>query len=71
MKAYGMTRFDAGDLDVAGCTANGRATRVAMIPGPGGDARTFHALRGGKKAAARRPAKRRARAEGRAACTDF
>jgi hypothetical protein len=71
MKAYGMDRREAGDDDKKGCTANGRATAVAHLPGPSGDARTFRSLRGGKKAATRRPAKRRARAEGRVACTDF
>lgn len=67
MKAYGLARRDAGDDDAGGCAANGRATRVYNIPGPGGDARPYHSLRGGKKARARRPAKRAARAEGRAA----
>jgi len=71
MKAYGMARCDAGDDDAVGCSTNGRATCTYNLPGPGGDTRAYRALRGGKKAATRRPAKRRARAEGRAACTDF
>ena len=64
MKAYGLSRRDAGDDDVAGCTGFGRATRVAMVPAHGGDAATFHSLRGGKKAAVRRLLKRAARREG-------
>lgn len=68
MKAYGMDRSEARDVDVAGCIENGRASRVGHLPCHGGKAPTFRALREGKKAAARRPAKRRARAEGKAIC---
>lgn len=64
MKPYGMKREDIGDVDVAGCVGNGRATRVAAVPKHGADAHTFRSLRGGKKAKARRPAKRSARREG-------
>jgi hypothetical protein len=70
MKAYGLARIAAGDCDATGCAANGRATRVYALAGRGGDARAYRALRGGAKAAVRRPAKRAARAEGRAACRD-
>lgn len=70
MKPYGMARYDAGDCDATGCAANGRATRIYALPGPGGDTRPYRSLRGGAKAAVRRPAKRAARAEGRAACRD-
>lgn len=64
MKPYGMTRLDHGDLDDAGCAGNGRATLAYAVPGRGGDARAYRSLRGGKKARARRPAKRAARREG-------
>lgn len=68
MKALGMTRLDAGDVDCAGCSGNGRATRVYNLPSKGGDTRAFRSLRGGKKASVRRLAKRVARAEGKALC---
>jgi len=70
MKPYGMARYDAGDCDAGGCADNGRATLVYALPGKGGDARAYRSLRGGAKARTRRPAKRRARAEARAACRD-
>ena len=65
---YGMTRNEYFDTDCSGCAANGRASGVYNLKGKGGVTRAFHSLRGGKKAAARRIHKRRARAEGRAAC---
>lgn len=71
MKPYGMTRVDSGDTDVAGCVGNGRATRVAAVPKHGADAHTFRSLRGGKKARARRSAKRAARREGAAAVREM
>lgn len=63
MKAYGMTRLDAGDDDKGGCVAAGRATGVYAVSGPGGDSRAFHSLRGGRKAKVRRRMKRAARRE--------
>ena len=62
MRPYGMTRRNHADDDVAGCIENGRATRVGHLPRHGGDAPTFRALRGGRKAAVRRHTKRAARA---------
>jgi hypothetical protein len=70
MKPYGMTRQDAGDDDAGGCKDNGRATRVYAVPGLSGDARAYRALRGGRKARIRRHAKRAARRDNRAACTE-
>ncbi len=70
MKPYGMARYDAGDCDAGGCADNGRATRVYALPGKGDETRAYRSLRGGSKAAVRRPAKRVARAEARAACRD-
>jgi len=61
MKAYGMTRLEAGDDDKAGCVEAGRATGVYAVSGPGGDMRAFHSLRGGRKAKVRRRVKRAAR----------
>lgn len=63
MKAYGMTRRDAGDTDVAGCIENGRATRIYNLK-----PHAYRSLRNGKKAAVRRHAKRVARSEGKQAC---
>ena len=60
MKAYGLNRVEADDLDACGCADNGRATALYNIK-----EHAYHSLRGGKKAAARRIHKRRARAEGR------
>lgn len=68
MKPYGMKRYEKRDVDVVGCVENGRATAVGNLPKHGGDARTYHGLRGGKKAAVRRTMKRRVRAESRALC---
>jgi hypothetical protein len=64
MKPYGMARYLAGDTDAGGCAEGGRATRVYNV----GKARTYHSLRGGKKAAVRRLLKRAARREGKLAC---
>lgn len=61
MKPYGMSKQEADDLDATSCRANGRATHLYR-----GDGRAYRGLRGGKKAAARRIHKRRARAEGHA-----
>jgi hypothetical protein len=63
MKAYGLTRYQAGDTDCAGCAGGGRATRIYNVK-----ARAYHSLRGGKKAATRRLLKRAARREGDLAC---
>lgn len=63
MKAYGMTRSDAGDTDVAGCVAHGRATRIYNLK-----PHAYRSLRNGKKAAIRRHAKRAARLEGKQQC---
>jgi hypothetical protein len=71
MKAYGLPRNVYSDTDVLGCVENGRPTSLGRVAGPGGDVSAFNALRGGKKARARRHWKRVARAEGRAACADF
>lgn len=66
MKPYGMKRNDSGDVDVAGCIANGRATAVYSV-----DGRAYRSLSGGKKAAIRRRAKRVARAEGKAMASNL
>ena len=63
VKPYGMTRLEASDVDCAGCAENGRATAIYNIK-----KRAYRSLRKGKKAAARRHAKRRARREGKAQC---
>lgn len=63
MKPYGMTKLETSDVDCGGCCENGRATAVYSLNG-----RAFRSLRGGKKAAARRHAKRRARRQGKAEC---
>lgn len=68
MKAYGLGRRNHDDVDTAGCVENGRPTALVNPPGLGGDARAPRGLRGGKRAAARRPLKRGARREGREAC---
>lgn len=65
MKPYGMTKLLSRDTDVLGCIQNGRATRVYSLTG-----RAFRGLRGGRKDAARRLHKRRARAEGKAAAEE-
>jgi len=65
MKAYGMDRLQAGDIDARGCADNGRATRVYNVS----KARAYRSLRGGKKAAVRRYLKRAARREGKLACS--
>ena len=70
MKPYGMTRLDHGDDDMGGCHDNGRATAVYHIPPHGKDARAMWSLRGGKKARARRFAKRAARRENAAMCRE-
>lgn len=67
MIPYGMKRVDERDDDVHGCCANGRATGVYNVRGPGGDARAYRGLRRCRKAAVRRHTKRVARAEGKAA----
>lgn len=64
MKPYGMTKLEASDVDCAGAAANGRATAIYNIK-----KRAYRSLRGGKKAAARREAKRRARRQGKAECS--
>jgi hypothetical protein len=65
MKPYGMNRIEAGDTDVVGCSSNGRSTRTYAL-----GKRSYKSLRNGKKAAARRIHKRRARAEGRLAARE-
>jgi hypothetical protein len=70
MRPYGMTRDEHGDTDVNGCVTNGRATSVYNLKGKGGDIRSYHSLRGGKKDWVRRFAKRRARREGREEAMD-
>lgn len=70
MKPMGMTREDYYDDDVTGCTTNGRPSGIYAIKGKGEDTRAYHSLRGGKKDSTRRPAKRRARREGRDECRD-
>ena len=62
MKPYGMTRDNYYDTDVNGIISNGRATRVGYFEAPP------RSLRGGKKAAIRRTAKRVARTEGKNLC---
>lgn len=63
MKAYGMQRRNAGDLDCAGCRENGHKTSCYNIKKA-----AYRSLRNGKKAAIRRHIKRKARATGKAAC---
>lgn len=63
MKPYGMTRQNAGDLDVVGCVSNGRATRCYNLK-----EHAYRSLRNGKKAKIRIHAKRAARLEGKKAC---
>lgn len=66
MRPYGMTRLEVMDDDAGGCSDYGRATAVYALPNnKNGDLRAYRSLRGGAKAKARRPAKRRARAEGK------
>ena len=65
MRAYGMTRLQNGDNDVAGCAAHGRATTVYSV-----DGHSYRSLRGGKKSRHRRWIKRQARIEGKRACRD-
>lgn len=65
MKAYGMTKRAAGDDDVAGCRANGRKTSAYSVNG-----RAYRGLRNGKKAAARRHAKRAARKINKELCNE-
>ena len=63
MKAYGMTRDEFNDTDVAGCVSNGRATATYNLAGRNGETHSYHSLRKGKKAAKRRVLKRKARQE--------
>lgn len=63
MKAYGLSRREAGDVDIAGCRCNGRSTHIASR------SHQLHSLRGGKKNTTRRILKRLARNEGRRACS--
>ena len=60
MRAYGLSRYSAGDVDSRGCACHGRATRVYSLTG-----RSHKALRQGKKAKVRRYFKRKARAAGK------
>lgn len=56
MRPYGINRYQAGDLDTAGCRDNGRNTRAYS-----NDGHSLRSLRNGKKAKARRLIKRQAR----------
>lgn len=56
MKAYGLNKIEADDLDCSGCSANGRSTRTHQI-----GEREYHSLRNGKRAKTRRYFKRRER----------
>lgn len=74
MRPYGMTRLEVMDDDAGGCSDYGRATAVYALPNnKNGDLRAYRSLRGGAKAKAkaRRPAKRRSRAEGKAAARNW
>ena len=64
MKAYGINQRMAGDDDVGGCSAHGRATRISSTR------RQLHSLRKGKKNAIRRIFKRMARALGKKMCQE-
>lgn len=68
MRAYGLGRREHDDVDLAGIKENGRKSSLAHAPGPSGKARAGQ--RSDRKATARRRLKRRARAEGRAACRE-
>jgi len=66
MRAYGMTRLQDGDDDVAGCVSHGRATAVYSING-----RSYRSLRGGKKSKRRRWIKKQARQIAKRECERF
>lgn len=71
MKAYGLSRREAGDVDVEGCRTNGRAGRTHNLPGKSGVVSEYRGLRNGKRAKNRRVHKRRARMQGKLQCTNF
>lgn len=56
MKAYGLSRREAGDTDVGGCRYNARATAIYSL-----NSRAYRSLRNGKKVRLRRSDKRTAR----------
>ena len=62
MKAYGLSRADAGDDDKGGCGCHARNARMM------GRERALHSLRRGRKKTTRRLQKRAARRVGKREC---